>query len=491
MVRIVELNNVDLYGRRFNGYNLTSYIRKNYSKDFSIVQLVNHKLSKRCFSKKIFSLGMEHYDYFIENLESEILGVKNQVSISSSALLYNKYFKEADILHFHMYHNMNLPISFLSQIDASKKIIIELHDTYWLTDSKIPMLEVFGFTNRNADSLNKQRKEVLNSIDATFIVHSPYMLDLFNKSDSTKNLSSSVRLINFGIDTNIFRPLDCSKKIRKKLHIPLDNIVLFCRAQEEFKGIDYIDRALSTTSRKNISVITVNRKGLLKSASKKIQVIDLGMVPNEKRMAELYNSCDIFLSPSTEESFGFMAVEAMACGKPVIVFDGTALPCTVNAPKVGISVPRDANKLRDAIEMLASNPGERTARGKAGLNFVKDTYSLKSYYSEYISLFKTLSQKKERKAQSIAIERCDNEYNFLDRTIPAFEHGSLSGITKINKKIDYSNYFTQCYISKFNSYLYKKLRKKEVFKLPLTLVKKMFPNSIKSFIRGLLKGGKK
>ena len=51
--------------------------------------------------------------------------------------------------------------------------------------------------------------------------------------------------------------------------------------------------------------------------------------------------------PSVAEAFGMMAVESMACGKPVIVFDGTSLPEVTRAPDIG---------LRSRKEMSIASP---------------------------------------------------------------------------------------------------------------------------------------
>jgi len=60
-----------------------------------------------------------------------------------------------------------------------------------------------------------------------------------------------------------------------------------------------------------------------------------------------------------------MAVEAMACGKPVIVFEGTSLPEVTFAPDVGIAVPmRDVSALKDAVISLVENVDDRLRRGR-------------------------------------------------------------------------------------------------------------------------------
>jgi len=59
--------------------------------------------------------------------------------------------------------------------------------------------------------------------------------------------------------------------------------------------------------------------------SPKYGVVTPGWIDGED-LAIALSAADVFVMPSIQEAFGLMAVEAMACGTPVIVFDGTALP---------------------------------------------------------------------------------------------------------------------------------------------------------------------
>ncbi|MCC3262463.1 glycosyltransferase, partial [Paenibacillus polymyxa] len=53
----------------------------------------------------------------------------------------------------------------------------------------------------------------------------------------------------------------------------------------------------------------------------------------------------------------------MACGKPTICFEGTALPEVVFTPQAGLAVPsRDSAALAAAMERLIGDPQERLAR---------------------------------------------------------------------------------------------------------------------------------
>lgn len=403
-MRVVELNNVDVFGKSFNGYCLAEKNHKKTTGKTTIEMLVNHKLGKAPFVHGIYdSFGtlrwlLEEVDNRVESVEAKY-SFKNQVSLTEEALVRNKYYKKADVLHFHMYHNMHLPIEFLTRI-KNKKIIIDLHDTFWLTnDDGIPMLEVFDYCNANANSLTAQRKRVLNSIDATFIIHSDYMARKIKESGILK--SKKVKMIPFGANLSIFRPDNERLKLRKEKGIEDDEFVILCRSQKEFKGIEYIEKALQLLKiDKKITIITVQEKGLLDSLKSKYKVIELGRIGSSKKMARIYNMADLFVMPSTEESFGMMAVEAMACGLPVIVFEGTALPDTVDAPNIGVATKRDHKKLALAIENIVKNPDEAKMRGRKGIDFVRENYNIADYYSNMLNLYESVYREKTEKIKT-------------------------------------------------------------------------------------------
>ena len=58
---------------------------------------------------------------------------------------------------------------------------------------------------------------------------------------------------------------------------------------------------------------------------KNIRTHHLGLLSDETLMRAAYNACDLVVVPSRNESFGQVASEGMACGKPVVCFDVSGL----------------------------------------------------------------------------------------------------------------------------------------------------------------------
>jgi len=90
-------------------------------------------------------------------------------------------------------------------------------------------------------------------------------------------------------------------------------------------------------------------------------------------LADLYASATVCVTPSLYEGFGLPAIEAMACGTPVIVTDGGALPEVVG--DAGLVVTAGCgNSLRAAMDRLLHDSEQRAAMAAAGLARVRERY---------------------------------------------------------------------------------------------------------------------
>jgi glycosyltransferase involved in cell wall biosynthesis len=95
----------------------------------------------------------------------------------------------------------------------------------------------------------------------------------------------------------------------------------------------------------------------------------LGYV-DDQTLAGLYANATLFVLPSQEEGFGLPAIEAMACGTPVIVSDGGALP-EVSCDAGLIFCLSNPFGLRDALREGLSNTKLREALTEKGLIHAK------------------------------------------------------------------------------------------------------------------------
>jgi glycosyltransferase involved in cell wall biosynthesis len=88
------------------------------------------------------------------------------------------------------------------------------------------------------------------------------------------------------------------------------------------------------------------------------RVAVLGTVSDE-RLAELYDSADVFVLPSRFEGYGMAFAEALARGLPVIGTTAGAIPDTVPRGAGVLVPPDDAPALASALKRLIENPEAR------------------------------------------------------------------------------------------------------------------------------------
>ncbi|MBU0953694.1 MAG: glycosyltransferase family 4 protein [Nanoarchaeota archaeon] len=93
-----------------------------------------------------------------------------------------------------------------------------------------------------------------------------------------------------------------------------------------------------------------------------------GFLPDE-RVVPFYNSLDIFVFPTLKEGFGMMALEAMACGIPVVALNTTSMPEVVG--DAGLLAEPSIESLAREIELLVKQPILRKQLSKRGLERAK------------------------------------------------------------------------------------------------------------------------
>ncbi|BAY91934.1 MULTISPECIES: glycosyltransferase family 4 protein [unclassified Tolypothrix] len=123
-----------------------------------------------------------------------------------------------------------------------------------------------------------------------------------------------------------------------------------------------------------------------------------GRLPREKTLENLGN-CHVLVHPSLHDSGGWVCIEAMATGRPVVCLDlgGPAQQVTAETGfKIAAINPEQAvDDMSKALITLAKDPELRVRMGQAGRQLVRDTYSwqvmgqrLAQVYEEVISFQK-------------------------------------------------------------------------------------------------------
>jgi len=243
------------------------------------------------------------------------------------------------------------------------------------------------------------KRRVFQNFDIDVVVASKYMYDMVKSSPITGHLPN-VHHIPFGIETDLFNYSINKEQVRERLQINNDDFVLLFRADPSpFKGLDIIKQMLDDLiPKKPVTLLTVGQEYMLTKYSDRYTIRQFGWVTDDNLMAEIYQACDVLIMPSKAESFGMMAVEAMASGKPVIVMEGSALPGVTFAPECGIVIPKQNphQALKQSVEKLMSDDHECIIRGKKGREIVEKHYRFSTYVDKHIQLYREIIARKVR-----------------------------------------------------------------------------------------------
>ena len=100
-------------------------------------------------------------------------------------------------------------------------------------------------------------------------------------------------------------------------------VVLFAGRLSYLKGVDILLKAAKLYEKENIITVIAGNGALRKDLKKQAKELALENVyfighKSQNTLRKLYNIADVFAMPSRMEAFGLVAIEALACGTPVV-----------------------------------------------------------------------------------------------------------------------------------------------------------------------------
>jgi len=224
----------------------------------------------------------------------------------------------------------------------------------------------------------RTEKEILEKMD-TIISASPIEPELVEKF---YNVRRKMYVVPPGVDIDYFKP----EAKQRKINVP-ERYVFTTGRIEWTKGFDLLVSAFASVvaSIDDISLligggstkptrIEIDVRKKIDSIARELgiseKVIQIGRISNEDLPA-YYAKSELVVLPSRYDLFGMVAIEALACGKPVIVSKYAGV-YKIIARDFGIVVdPLNKEELADRIIYLLRNPDIRKQMGLKGREFVE------------------------------------------------------------------------------------------------------------------------
>jgi len=123
---------------------------------------------------------------------------------------------------------------------------------------------------------------------------------------------------------------------------------------------------------------------------KVIIIIAAGPI-NQDMMEELLPLADVFLLPSSSESFGLVALEAMSAEVPVVASNLGGLPEVVEHGVTGfLHDPRSIDGFGSSVLRLLRNERLRRSMGRRGRQVAREKFDVNDMVDRYIKVYESL-----------------------------------------------------------------------------------------------------
>ncbi|MFH1085229.1 MAG: glycosyltransferase [Chloroflexota bacterium] len=295
------------------------------------------------------------------------------------------------------------------QFARDERITYDLiHSHYWLSgwaglalqgEWQAPLVHMFHTLGRMKDAVADRPEQreaadraeveqaVMDSADrvvAATPLDRQQMLDLYHVNEA------KIVIIPCGVNLQLFRPIN-RQVAREKLGIePGRQMLLFVGRLDPVKGLRVLLEAMCELTRRisrpraeelSLAVIGGDRESHLEALMDEAKCLteithELGLdnlvvfigSRAQEDLPYYYSAAAACVMPSLYESFGMVALEAMACGTPVIASRVGGLTFTVRDGETGYLVPeRDPKALADKLELVLGDACLRARLGRRAL----------------------------------------------------------------------------------------------------------------------------
>jgi glycosyltransferase involved in cell wall biosynthesis len=198
-------------------------------------------------------------------------------------------------------------------------------------------------------------------------------------------------LIFDGIDTDVFVPTPGMAR-RDDVLPPTDARIrlLFVGNRTRRKGFDLLPPILDLLPDDYTLYYTSGFQGR-DTMPPHPRMVPIG-APDRAGLVAAYQSCDIVLFPSRLEGFGIVPAEALACGRPVVTTNASALPEVVDHAQNGFLVARnDIAGYAEAVRQLGEDAALRHQFGAHGREKVTRTFGYDQLGAGFVDVYRHLA----------------------------------------------------------------------------------------------------
>lgn len=204
-----------------------------------------------------------------------------------------------------------------------------------------------------------------------------------------------VSVISNGTDVEVFRP-GKRESARVRTALGFDRYVLFVGSLIPRKCPDLLLEAVAETE--DIPCVFVGdgpMRAKLERRARELGIADrvalLGnLAPQE--LGRIYSEADVLVLPTVSDAFPLVALEAMACGTPVLATRVSGLPEMIEDWQTGFLVkPGDVGQLAMGIRFLTGDDKLRRRMGQNGRRRVLEGFQWSAATEQYLSVYRSVA----------------------------------------------------------------------------------------------------
>ncbi len=204
------------------------------------------------------------------------------------------------------------------------------------------------------------------------------------------------------VDVSRFKPSLRSLSVRSQMGYKEDDFLIGVMGRiDQQKGQKELLEAFSNLcrSRENLKLLIVGEPTRGESsqekyfqklkelvAQKKIEK-QVSFISFQKEPQQLIANLDLFVMPSYRETFGFVLVEAMASGVPVLSTRAGGVPEILGQGELGfLALPKDSQDLKSQLEIILDQTQLRKEKAEKALRHIHEFYERQKVYERFMKI---------------------------------------------------------------------------------------------------------
>ena len=253
--------------------------------------------------------------------------------------------------------------------------------------------------DRTHASWTKMKKAFDGFKDALYLTSvSPW---LRGRAEASPILQGKRHAVVFnGLDTDVFS-YRCEDGLRAELDLVDAKVIFhatpsFTLDPAHLKGGYYVNELAKRLADKNVKVVVAGPYA--EGTASAENVILLGRVTDQARLAALYSMADVTVLASKRETFSMVTAESLACGTPVVGFEAGG-PEGIALPEYSAFVSYgDIDALREKTEEILASTREKTEISGAACGAYSKEKMTEGYWSVYTELLNSTGKETENVA---------------------------------------------------------------------------------------------